>query len=344
MIRSLSSREKMSYSRSPRAVRSMTVGTRGMPDASALAGGLRPTTASPSRRSGRRRPAGSASAMRRRSSADSSTSAAPTFSSRRDAPLRARDRHDVVALGQDPGQRELRRRARPSPPRAPRRRRTSSRLRSKFSPWKRGEWRRKSSGARSSTDLIAPERNPRPSGEYGDEADPELPRDRQDLVLDVARPQRVLGLQRRDRVRGVRAAQRLRRPPRRARGSAPCPPGRARPWRRRSPRSACRGRRGAGSRGRRGRTPRRRSERLDARSDVLRPAVDAAARGSLAVAHDARTSSRGRTSSRRPSIARPTSSSFVHGPYMSAVSRSVHAEVDARGGSSRSTRASSAAP
>jgi hypothetical protein len=30
MIRSFSSREKMSYSRSPRAVRSMTVGTRGM--------------------------------------------------------------------------------------------------------------------------------------------------------------------------------------------------------------------------------------------------------------------------------------------------------------------------
>src|SRR3954469_6176690 len=35
MMRSLSSREKMSYSRSPRAVRSMTVGTRGIEGARA---------------------------------------------------------------------------------------------------------------------------------------------------------------------------------------------------------------------------------------------------------------------------------------------------------------------
>jgi hypothetical protein len=34
------------------------------------------------------------------------------------------------------------------------------------------------------------------------------------------------------------------------------------------------------------------------------------------------------TRSRRPRIARPTSSSFVYGPYMSAVSRNVHAELD----------------
>ena len=34
------------------------------------------------------------------------------------------------------------------------------------------------------------------------------------------------------------------------------------------------------------------------------------------------------TSSRRPAIARPTSSSFVNGPYMSAVSRKVDAELE----------------
>ena len=43
------------------------------------------------------------------------------------------------------------------------------------------------------------------------------------LVLGVAAPERVLGLQRGDRVDGVRPADRLRRRPRRGRGSAPCP-------------------------------------------------------------------------------------------------------------------------
>ncbi len=43
----------------------------------------------------------------------------------------------------------------------------TSRFLSKFSPWKRGELRRKSSSSKSSTDRIVPARNPRPSGEYG---------------------------------------------------------------------------------------------------------------------------------------------------------------------------------
>ena len=43
----------------------------------------------------------------------------------------------------------------------------------------------------------------------GDEADPELSDRRQDLVLDVAGPERVLALQGGDRVDGVRAADRL---------------------------------------------------------------------------------------------------------------------------------------
>ena len=88
---------------------------------------------------------------------------------------------------------------------------TSSRFLSKFSPWKRGLWRRKSSSARSSglrdraREEAAAERG------VGDEADAELAHGRQHRVLGVARPQRVLGLQRRDRVHGVRAADRLRR-------------------------------------------------------------------------------------------------------------------------------------
>jgi hypothetical protein len=42
----------------------------------------------------------------------------------------------------------------------------------------------------------------------GDEADAELAAGREDLVLDVAHPERVLGLQRGDRVDGLRAADR----------------------------------------------------------------------------------------------------------------------------------------
>src|SRR4051794_8269214 len=50
-----------------------------------------------------------------------------------------------------------------------------------------------------------------PERAVGDEADAELADRRQDLVLGVARPQRVLALQRGDRVHGVGAADRLRR-------------------------------------------------------------------------------------------------------------------------------------
>ena len=50
----------------------------------------------------------------------------------------------------------------------------------------------------------APERRVR------DEADAELAHRRQDLLLGIARPQRVLGLKRGDRVHGVGAADGLR--------------------------------------------------------------------------------------------------------------------------------------
>ena len=45
----------------------------------------------------------------------------------------------------------------------------------------------------------------------GDEADAQLAHGGEDLVLGIARPQRVLGLQRGDRMHGVRAADRRRR-------------------------------------------------------------------------------------------------------------------------------------
>ena len=86
---------------------------------------------------------------------------------------------------------------------------TSSRLRAKFSPWKRGWLRRRSSGARSSMLRKRPDRKPRPSGRVGDEADAQLADRVEDpVLLDVAGPQRPLGLHRGDRVHGVRPADR----------------------------------------------------------------------------------------------------------------------------------------
>jgi hypothetical protein len=89
-----------------------------------------------------------------------------------------------------------------------------------------------------------------PERAVGDEADAELPAHRGRISSSGSRLQSeysvcsaAIGWTRRpaDRVRG--------RPPT-SRGSAPCRPSRARPWRRPSPRSAPSGRRGAGSRDR----------------------------------------------------------------------------------------------
>src|SRR6185312_12718893 len=52
MIRSFSRREKMSYSRSPRAVRSTTVGTRGMGDRRVAGSRYRPSSGSRARVTG----------------------------------------------------------------------------------------------------------------------------------------------------------------------------------------------------------------------------------------------------------------------------------------------------
>ena len=106
------------------------------------------------------------------------------------------------------------------------------------------------------------------------------------------------------------AAERLRRRPRRGRGSGPCPPSPARPSRRRCPRSASSGRRGAGSRGRSSSTPRRFRLRLARLPHVLGPAVDAAERRVRRRAR-CRTWWRARPGRAGRAIARPTSSSLV---------------------------------
>ena len=105
-------------------------------------------------------------------------------------------------------------------------------------------------GIRSSRRLKAPERKPRPSGQYGDQPDAELADSGRISVLDVARPQRIFAspARRSDGPHG-RAGWSPGRP-RTGRGSAPCPARRAATWRPPSPRSARPGRRGAGSRGR----------------------------------------------------------------------------------------------
>ena len=167
----------------------------------------------------------------------------------------------------------------------------------------------------------------------GDERDAQLFERRQDLRLDVARPQRVLGLHRRDRVHRVRAADRLRARLREAEVADLALPRRARPSRRPCPRSACSGRRGAGSRGRCARRPGARSEASHAAAHVLGAAVDRAhggppsAPGSILMPNLVAR----KTSSRRPAIALPTSRSLVCGPYMSEVSRKLQPSSSARG-------------
>ena len=77
-------------------------------------------------------------------------------------------------------------------------------------------------------------------------------------------------------------------------------------------------------------TPSRFSEASQAQLHVAGAAVDAALGRIVFVAHDPRTSSPGRRRSRRPAIARPTSSSLRPKPYMSAVSRNVRSSSSAR--------------
>ena len=86
---------------------------------------------------------------------------------------------------------------------------TSARLRRKFSPVNRGLVLRQSSSAKSSTERICPGEQAVAERRVGDEADPELAQQRQDLRLHVAGPQRVLGLKRGDRLHGVCAADGL---------------------------------------------------------------------------------------------------------------------------------------
>ena len=166
------------------------------------------------------------------------------------AALRARDRDDVVALRQQPGERDLRRRrvaalgdglhasrrapgSRPSP-------------RAGSAGCSCGSRRRRTSAAAS-----VPVRKPRPSGANGRNAAPLAAHHGIDLGERVARPQRRLGLHA-TRRGGSRARARalLDARPRTARARRPCPARPARPSRPRSPRAAPRDRRGAAGRGR----------------------------------------------------------------------------------------------
>ena len=138
----------------------------------------------------------------------------------------------------------------------------------------------------------------------------------------LARPERILRLQRGDRVNRMRAADR--------RGRASDRPRyRTLPWRTSSAIAPTvssigdrRDRRDADSRDRSRRSPSRLSEASHARADVLGPAVDArdsSPSGLRTLPNFVAMT----TPSRRSLMARPTSCSFVNGPYMSAVSRNV---------------------
>ena len=135
----------MSYSRSPRAVRSMTVGTRGMPDPSAPRGRLAADRSHPALVVALAGGLGQRVVDPREVVAESSTSAAPMFSSRC-------ERRFVPGIGTTSSPWASTQASASWPACTPfsaassSTSRTSSRLRSKFSPWKRGEWRRKSSG------------------------------------------------------------------------------------------------------------------------------------------------------------------------------------------------------
>ena len=131
---------------------------------------------------------------------------------------------------------------------------TSSRFASKFSPWKRGLWRRKSSSARSSGDCDRARSGSR--GRAGCRRRSRCPSSRtvgrtsssgSRVHSEYSVCSAAIGCT------ACGAADRVRRRPRTGRGGAPCPARRAPPSRRRSPRSGRLGRRGAGSRGRCGR-------------------------------------------------------------------------------------------
>ena len=117
--------------------------------------------------------------------------------------LGARNRHQIRALLQHPGERHLRRawrRARaatsPTTPAA----RT---LASKLAPWKRGSPRRKSPSGYSSARRAVPVRKPRPSGLNGTRPMPSSRSSGRISVLEVPLPERVFALERRDRVHRV---------------------------------------------------------------------------------------------------------------------------------------------
>ena len=146
---------------------------------------------------------------RRASSSSSVTSSAPSAScsrSRRRAPITGTMSSPRES---DPGDRHLGDGRAALARRSGGARRRARRLRSRLPRWKRGAWARKSLAGRSRCG--GPVAGEQAAGEHavGGDADAELARRRQDLVLDPARDQRVLDLQVGDRVDGGGAADRL---------------------------------------------------------------------------------------------------------------------------------------
>ena len=243
------------------------------------------------------------------------------------APPRARDRHDVLALRQHPRQRDLRRlRAGALGDRA-----DVSTIASFFARTASAKRGSPSGSPPTRTTRCCPARpvrKPRPSGENGMNAAPCSAHHGSDAVERVARPQRELALHAGDRVDRVRALElldaHLRQPdrPRLAGGDGL-------------------GHRAPGLLERHVlvdavqlvevdavglQAPQR---GVDRRADVLGRPSRRIRIGSV----DSTTSPAfvaSTASSRRSASARPTSSSFVNGPYMSAVSRNVTPSSSAR--------------
>ena len=165
------------------------------------------------------------------------------------AALGARDRDDVLALREQPGERDLRgRRVAPLRDRLDRARRAPG-----WRPSPRAGSAGCSCGSRPAGTVCgvsSPVRKPRPSGANGQERGVVLRAPRHDVGERVARPQRALGLHGGDRVDRVRALELLDAHLGQAERADLARPRPARPSRPRSPRAGPPGRRGAAGRGR----------------------------------------------------------------------------------------------
>ena len=240
------------------------------------------------------------------------TLAAAAFSSSRALRRGAGDRDDVLAARQHPGERELRRGE-------------ALRLRERLDPGDEREVRLQVLALEARVDPAPvvggelaggtdrPRQEAAPERAVGDEADAELA-DRRRGSRPRGRASRAStrSAARRSGGRRARGGSSSGAGLATARGSGPCPPSPARPSRRRSPRSAPSGRRGAGSRGRCVSTPSRFSEASQRLAHVVRRPADAEERAVRRRAR-CRTSSRARRVAPALRIARPDELLVVEG-------------------------------